>query len=39
MDLVTDRWIRVCIGLSIIIASISMLALAATPFVNAIRWW
>ncbi len=39
MDLVTDKWIRQCVGIAVILASLGVLLLAATPIVYAIRWW
>lgn len=39
MDLVTDKWIRGCIGVAVILTSIAIVLLASTPLVYAIRWW
>ena len=39
MDLVTDKWIRRCIGISLVLVALSCVALAVTPLVHAIRWW
>ena len=39
MDLVTDKWIRFCIGLAIVLMAVGGLMLAATPMVHAVRWW
>ncbi len=36
MDLVTDRWIRVCIGVSLLLVSLGCLLLAATPLVKVL---
>ena len=37
MDIVTDIWIRRCIGAAIVIAALSILALAVTPLVSVLR--
>lgn len=39
MDLITDNWIRRCIGIAIVLVAFSVLALAATPLIYASRWW
>lgn len=36
MDLVTDRWIRVCIGISLLMVALGFLLLAATPLAKVI---
>ncbi len=39
MDLVTDAWIRRCLGIATVLIALGVLSLAATPLVSAIRWW
>lgn len=39
MDMVTDRWVRACIGVAIILISLSFVLMAAAPLVTAMRWW
>lgn len=39
MDLVTDAWIRKCIGIAIVFAGAGMFALALAPLLHVIRWW
>jgi hypothetical protein len=36
MDLVTDRWIRICIGVSLLMVALGGLLLAATPLVKVL---
>jgi hypothetical protein len=39
MSIVTDKWIRICLGIAVILAGASIFALAITPLMYAIRWW
>ena len=39
MDMVTDKWIRRCIGITVVLVGLAVLALAFTPALHAIRWW
>jgi len=39
MNLVTDRWIRICIGTCLLLVAGGCFLLAATPFIRAVRWW
>ncbi len=36
MDIVTDTWIRRCIGIAIVVGSLAMFALAIAPLVKII---
>lgn len=37
MDIVTDVWIRRCIGIAIVLAALGLLALAITPLVSVLK--
>jgi hypothetical protein len=38
MDVVTDKWIRICVGIAMVI--VALLALAVTPALYALgTWW
>ncbi|MEO3879263.1 hypothetical protein [Rheinheimera fenheensis] len=39
MDMVTDKWIRICVGIAVVLIGLAVLALAITPALHAIRWW
>jgi len=39
MNMITDRWIRICIGIAIIGMYTGVFLLLATPFIHAIGWW
>lgn len=39
MDIVTDKWIRTCVGIAVVLVGMAVLALAITPAIHAIRWW
>lgn len=39
MDVVTDRWIRICIGVAVVLISMAVLALAVTPALYALSSW
>lgn len=39
MDIVTDAWIRRCIGIAVVLGALSVFTLAATPLVSVIKWW
>jgi len=39
MNMITDHWIRRCIGIAIVGTSMGLFLLLATPFIHAIRWW
>jgi hypothetical protein len=39
MDMVTDKWIRTCVGIALVLVGLAVLALAITPAIHAIRWW
>ncbi|WP_265588138.1 hypothetical protein [Candidatus Methylospira mobilis] len=32
-------WLRFCIGSAVLMGGVSLMLLAAAPFVHAIRWW
>ena len=39
MDMITDSWVRRCIGVSVVIVALAVLLLAAAPLASVIRWW
>jgi hypothetical protein len=39
MDLVTDIWIRRCIGVASVLIALGVFALAVTSLIRVIRWW
>jgi hypothetical protein len=39
MDIVTDKWLRGCVGIAVLVVSLSVLVLALAPLLYVIRWW
>ena len=39
MDVVTDKWIRICVGIAMVIVAVAVLALAITPALYALSTW
>ncbi len=39
MDIVTDKWLRGCVGIAVLVVSLSVLVLSLAPLLYVIRWW
>ncbi|RKW11023.1 MAG: hypothetical protein D8H94_14210 [Cardiobacterium sp.] len=39
MEMYASPFVRVCIGVAVLLVALGLLLLMATPFVQVLRWW
>ena len=39
MEMYASPFVRVCIGVAVLLVAFGLLLLMATPFVQVLRWW
>lgn len=39
MEIYASPFVRVCIGVAVLLVALGLLLLMATPFVQVLRWW